>query len=302
MIVCDENLVRIPLGDEILMIQGDRSDGSSLSRLNIILCSETQKYLKKKDAFIWQLQKKVGGQVRGEEIRGCIDHARFSRSAVLMQKEKVIAYASRQLKVHEKNYMTHNLELGAEAIKEENVKEENICDLIMNESHKSKYSIHLGSDKMYHDLKQLYWWPNMKADIATYVSKCLICSKFQVRDKVMLKVSPWKEVIRFGKRGKLNPRYTRPFKVLPKVGPVAYQFELPQQLSKVHNTFHVSNLKNFLSDETFVIPLEEIQIDNKLHFIEEPVEIMDREVKRLKQCHILIVMVRWNSRRGPEFT
>ncbi|GJU43970.1 hypothetical protein Tco_1201236, partial [Tanacetum coccineum] len=100
--------------------------------------------------------------------------------------------------------------------------------------------------------------------------------KFQVGDKVMLKVSPKKGVIRFGKGGKLNPR--------------------------VHSTFHVSNLKKCLSDESLVIPLDEIHIDDKLHFIEEPVEIMDSEVKRLKQSRIPIIKVRWNSRRDPEFT
>ncbi|GKD73218.1 putative reverse transcriptase domain-containing protein, partial [Tanacetum coccineum] len=98
--------------------------------------------------------------------------------------------------------------------------------VIMHESHKSKYSIHPGSDKMYQDMKKLYWWPNMKADIATYVG-----------DKVMLKVSPWKGVVRFGKRRKLNLRYVGPFKVLEKVGSVAYKLELPEELSRVHNTF-----------------------------------------------------------------
>ncbi|GKA65870.1 putative reverse transcriptase domain-containing protein [Tanacetum coccineum] len=102
--------------------------------------------------------------------------------------------------------------------------------------------------------------------------------EFQVGDKVMLKVSPWKGVICFGKRGKLNPRYIRPFKILTRVG-----------------------LK-CLSDETLVIPLEEIQVDDKLNFVKEPVEIMDREVKQLKQSYIPIIKVRWNSRRGPEFT
>ncbi|GJW64947.1 putative reverse transcriptase domain-containing protein [Tanacetum coccineum] len=196
--------------------------------------------------------------------------------------------------------------------------------LIMHESHKSKYSIYLGSDKMYQYLKKLYWWPNMKSDIATYVSKCLTCSRvkaehqkpsgllaevgdvqltvpeivhettekiiqiksriqsahdrqksyadvrrkpleFQVGDKVMLKVSPWKGVIHFGKRWKVEP-------------------------------------EKCLSDESLMIPLDEIRIDDKLHFVEEPMEIMDREVKRLKQSRIPIIKVQWNSRRGPDFT
>ncbi|GJS28762.1 putative reverse transcriptase domain-containing protein [Tanacetum coccineum] len=125
--------------------------------------------------------------------------------------------------------------------------------------------------------------------------------EFQVGDRVMLKVSPWKGVICFGKRGKLNPRYIGLFKVLAKVETVAYRLELLQKLSRVHSTFHVSNLTKCFSDEPLAISLNEIHIDDKLHFVEESVEVMDHEVKRLKQSHIPIIKVRWNSRRGPEF-
>ncbi|GJW87587.1 putative reverse transcriptase domain-containing protein [Tanacetum coccineum] len=323
--------------------------------------------------------------------------------AVLMQNEKVIAYASRQLKIHEKNYTTHDLELGAvvfalkiwrhylygtkctvftdhkslqhildqkelnmrqrrwlellsdydceiryhpgkanvvadalsrkerikplrvralvmtisldlpkqiltaqtEAQKPENLKNEDVGGMIrrditkeklepradgtlclngrswlpcygdlrtviMHESHKSKYSVHPGSDKMYQDMKKLYWWPNMKADIATY--------------------------------GKLNPRYVGPFKVLEKVGSFAYKLELPQKLRRVHNTFHVSNLKKCYSEEPLAIPLEGLHSDDKLQFVEDPFEIMEWEIKRLKRSRIPLIKVRWNSRRGPEFT
>nr|GEV11304.1 putative reverse transcriptase domain-containing protein [Tanacetum cinerariifolium] len=155
--------------------------------------------------------------------------------------------------------------------------------LIMHESHKSKIQAAHGRQKSYADLKRKPM-------------------DFQVGDRVMLKVSPWKRVVHFGKRGKLNLRYIEPFKVLSKVEDIAYRLELPKQLSRVHNTLHVSNLKKRFSDESLVISLDGLRNDDKLHFVKEPVEIMDHEIKQLKRSRIPIIKVRWNSKRGPEFT
>ncbi|GJU96716.1 putative reverse transcriptase domain-containing protein [Tanacetum coccineum] len=453
---------------------------------------------------------------------------------VLMQKDKVIAYASRQLKIHKKNYTTHDLELGkelnmrqrrrlellsdyvcetryhsgkanviTEVRKPENIKNEDVGGMlienskdpeklrtkklepradgtlclngrswlpyyghlrivIMHESHKSKYSIHLGSDKMYQDMKKLYWWLNMKADIATYVSKCLTCAKVKAEHQrssgllVQPEIPQWKWdnitmdfvtklpkssqgydtisvivdqltkyaifvpmretdpmeklermylkevvtrhgvpvsiicdrdprfasnlwrslqkalgtnldmstayhpqtdgqsertiqtledmlracVIDFGKgwdevgevqltgleivqemtekiiqikqrmqaardRQKSYANLKRKpmeFQVLERVGDIAYKLELPKELSRVYNTFHVSNLKKCYADEPLVVLLDGLHIDDKLHVIEEPVKIIDLEVKRLRQIRVPIVKVRWNSKRGPEFT
>ncbi|GJY17911.1 putative reverse transcriptase domain-containing protein [Tanacetum coccineum] len=281
----------------------------------------------------------------------------------------------------------------------------------LQKAHKSKYSIHPGADKMYYDLRDRYWWPGMKKDIAEYVRiamdfmtklprtnsghdtiwvivdrltksayfllmrkdykmdrlvrlylneivarhgvsisiisdrdshftsrgswdvllslveflynnsyhSSVRCAPFEALygrkcrspilwagvgegDNVLLKVSPWKGVVRFTKKGKLAPRFVGPFEIIKKVGPVAYQLDLPEELNGVHDTFHLSNLKKCLADPTLQVPLDEIQVDAKLNFVEEPVEILKKEFKKLKRSRIAIVKVRWNSKRGPEFT
>ncbi|GJY17533.1 putative reverse transcriptase domain-containing protein [Tanacetum coccineum] len=407
--------------------------------------------------------------------------------AVLMQRDKVIAYASRQLKTHEENYTTHDLELGAvvfalrlwrhylygtkcvvytdhkslqyildqkelnmrqrrwiellsdydceiryhpgkanvvadalsrkvrdkplrvrslvmtsctdlserilkaqlEAVKQENVMAENLGrmlkpifeihsngiryfenrvwlplfgglrDLIMHESHKSKYSIHPGSDKMYQDLKKLYWWPNMKADIATYVSKCLTCAKVKAehqRPSGLLQQpeipewkwehitmdfvtglprtssgydSIWVIVDRLTKSAHFLPmKKTDSMEKLTRFSctkEVVCRHGVPLSIISDRDSRFASgfwrSLQNALGtnlnmstayhpetdgqSERTIQTLEDmlqIQLDDKLHFIEEPMEIMDREVKQLKQSRIPIVKVRWNSQRGPEFT
>nr|GEU37744.1 putative reverse transcriptase domain-containing protein [Tanacetum cinerariifolium] len=226
----------------------------------------------------------------------------------------------------------------------------NLGKVVMDKAHRSRYSIHPGADKMYKDLKEYYWWPGMKKDIALYVGKCLTCATVKeehqkpsgLLQQPEILVWKWEQItmdfvtslprttrghdliwvvvdrltksahflpirkdynmnklaqkgmIRFGKSGKLNPRYIRPFKVLKRIGPVAYGLELPHELSGIHDVFRVSNLKKCLTDETLAVPLEDLHITDKLQFIEEPLEIMDREVKRLKHSRIPIIKVCWN--------
>ncbi|KAI3777919.1 hypothetical protein L1987_47722 [Smallanthus sonchifolius] len=126
--------------------------------------------------------------------------------------------------------------------------------------------------------------------------------EFQVGDKVLLKVSPWKGIIRFRKRGKLSPRFVGPFKIVARVGKVAYRLELPEKLSGIHPTFHVSQLRKCLADESAQVSLDDIEVDNKLNYIEEPTAILDRKEKRLRNKVIPLVKVQWKHRKGSEAT
>nr|GEY90177.1 hypothetical protein [Tanacetum cinerariifolium] len=267
-------------------------------------------------------------ELGSEEFVVYYDASHKGFGARLMQREKVIACASRQLKVHEHNYTTHDLKLGSVVFalkiwrhylygtkctvftdhkslqhildqKELNIRSwlpryGDLRSVIMHESHKSKYSIHLGSDKMYHDMKKLYWWGNMKANIATYVSKCLTCARVKVEHQrpsgllVQPAIPEWnrwssKLGIWLCSRSRLGKG-------------------LYGSVSESPSTFHMSNLKKCYADEPLVMPLKGIHVDDRLQFVEEPVEIMEREIKKLKRSQILLVKVRWNSRRGPEFT
>nr|GFC30427.1 putative reverse transcriptase domain-containing protein [Tanacetum cinerariifolium] len=127
-------------------------------------------------------------------------------------------------------------------------------------------------------------------------------TEYEVGESVLLNVSPWNGVMRCGKKGKLAPRYVRPFEILERIDPVSYWLRLPEELIGVHDTFHVSSLKRCLGNDNMHVPLNEIKIDKTLRFVEEPIEIMHREVKGLKRSRIPLVKVRWNSMRGPEFT
>ncbi|GJT69377.1 putative reverse transcriptase domain-containing protein [Tanacetum coccineum] len=314
-------------------------------------------------------------QFCGHVINGNGIHVNPSKIEV---RGKLIAYASTQLKIHEKNYTTHDLELGAVVfalkiwrhyLKELKPKRVRAMNMTLQLSIKNRIlaaqkeavdksvGLQNGLDEMikqrsgglcttrieYGSLKEALgklfrhgtdfttlramvrvsilfrlwktcleqsivrqlWWvggEGLWLEKKSYADKRRKPLEFSVGDYVLLKVSPWKGVVRFGKKGKLAPRFVGPFKIIKKIGPVAYRLDLPEELDGVHDTFHVSNLKKCLADPTLQVPLDEIQVDAKLNFVEEPVEILEREFKKLKRSRIAIVKVRWNSKRGPEFT
>ncbi|GJT73069.1 putative reverse transcriptase domain-containing protein [Tanacetum coccineum] len=246
------------------------------------------------------------------------DASKQGFGCVMMQQGKVIAYASRLLKTHEKNYTTHDLELGGVGYK-------------TRHGHKTRHEYGLPpSDRRsdYHTsikcapfearygrkCRSPVIWTEVgesqligpeivqettekiiqikerlkmaRSHQKSYTDKRCKPLEFKVRDRVLLKVSPWKGVVRFGKKGKLAPRYVGPFKIVECLGPVAYQLKLPQELSCIYETFHVLNLKKCLAEPDVQVPLEEIEIDENLHFVKEPIENVEQDVKKLNQRRI----------------
>ncbi|KAI3751572.1 hypothetical protein L2E82_22662 [Cichorium intybus] len=126
--------------------------------------------------------------------------------------------------------------------------------------------------------------------------------EFQIGDMVMLKVSPWKGIIRFGKHGKLSPRFIRPFRVIQHVGAIAYKIELPDELRGIHNVFHISHLRKTLYDESTRVSLTEVQLDERLQHQEQPEKILDRKIKMLRNKEIGIVKIQWRHHRDTDVT
>lgn len=126
--------------------------------------------------------------------------------------------------------------------------------------------------------------------------------EYKVGEKVFLRVSPWKGILRFGKQGKLSPRYIGPYEILERIGPLAYRLALPPELSQVHNVFHVSMLRRYRSDPSHILRKDEIEIADDLSYVEEPTKILERSIRKLRHKEILMVKVQWSHHSSKEAT
>ncbi|GJU14422.1 hypothetical protein Tco_1142388 [Tanacetum coccineum] len=259
-----EDFVRIPCGNENLIITQEVEDKSREKRLVEVL-SSSRTFMK---YFLEGMPAKI------ESIK---DWTSPKSPTEIRQFSGLAGYYRRFIEGEGSDDLHRIFDASkkTEARKPENIKNEDVRGMLVENAKNP----------------EAFWMEKLEPR-----ADGTLCLNGRIGDKVMLKVSPWKGVVRFGKRGKLNPRYVGPFKVLEKVGEVAYKLELPEELSRVHNTFHVSNLKKCHADEPLAVPLDGLHFDDKLHFVEEPVEIVDREVKRLKRCPNPVVMVRWKIR------
>nr|GEV22118.1 reverse transcriptase domain-containing protein [Tanacetum cinerariifolium] len=206
-----------------------------------------------------------------------------SMSQTKRQEEKVAENASNKRKWegnHNGSSSQQNKGHKTKARKLENLKNENVGGMIRKDIPKEKLESHADGTLC---LNGRSWETNPIEKLARMYLKEVV-TRHGIRNSIICDHDP-------RKWGKLNPRYVRLFKVLEKVRVVAYKLELPEELSRVHNTFHVSNLKKCHANEPLAVPLDGLHFDDKLHFVEEPVEIMDREVKRLKQSRIPLVKV-----------
>ncbi|GJW65644.1 putative reverse transcriptase domain-containing protein, partial [Tanacetum coccineum] len=224
------------------------------------------------------------------------DASRKGLGAVLSQRDKVIAYASRQLKIHKKNYTTYDLELGAiETDSMEKLTRQYLKEVVS----RHEVPVLIISDRDCWDrnlpLAEVGDAQLNGPEIVHETTEKII----QIKKRIQAAQDRQKS---YADRRRKPLEFKVGDKILAKVGTLAYRLKLQEKLSRVHSTFYVSNLKKCFVDEPLAIPLDEIQIDDKLNFIEEPVKIMDQEVKRLKQSRIPILKIHWNSRRGPEFT
>ncbi|XP_075489498.1 uncharacterized protein LOC142528340 [Primulina tabacum] len=245
---------------------------------------------------------------------------------------------------------------------------DNFRQEILSEAHKSKFSVHPGSTKMYRDHKMNFWWNGMKRDVAEFVSKCQVCQQvkaehqrpggllqpleipewkwehismdfviglpksrqgqdgiwaaqdrqkswadlkrrpvgFNVGEKAYVKASPMKGVVRFSKAGKLNPRYVGLFEILEKVGTLAYRLALPPSMSRIHNVFHVSQLRKYISDPSHMLEAEPLMIESnlgeELKYEKVPIRIVDTKDQVLRRRIIPYVKVQWSNITEREAT